>query len=356
MNWSQYNDQRLLGMSHSLYFNTDFVEPEFRSEAWRELAKPLYEVKPGEDEPSGLLEGSVRRRAIGSLFVGITHFNSQLYHRSRATIMRGGLEDYLIQVIVSGTTTADCDGKSLYAGPGDVCIIDLSRPLNLKTNSGSTIMAILPREKVTRAIGPLVLHGIVLKAENPLTRLLMQYITGLSNLTGALSVQEAVYLEDAAISLLLSCIYGQYSSPGFLSNTNVEVSYILRQRVLDFIDENLTLSSLSPGLLLRQFNVSRAHLYRMFMHDGGVAKIIREKRLRAAYLQLIHPANSRVTIAEIAYQFCFSDNSQFLKAFRAYFDATPSDIRREMIGKELAIMKIEDLNCHLSEYLKNQGM
>ena len=342
-------------MNEKIYFSTDLVAPEFRTDAWRAIAKPLYEVSEFVGDQKIPLEGSIRSNIIGGMYLGAIRFNKQIYHRSRSTIIQSGLDDYLFQICLSGSVVADCDGIDLSAGVGDVCIIDLNRPLKTDAFSGATILAILSRAKVDRAVGSLMLHGTVLKAACPMTRLFADYMIGLSAMGQELNTQEAINLENAAISLLAACLTGK-GLPQYPDNTmKTEISYVLRRRVLEFIEQNLTLPELGPVFLTRRFKVSRAHLYRMFMSDGGVAKIIREKRLDAAYLQLIHPSNVNKTVTEIAHQYCFSSNSHFLRAFRSYFDATPSDVKNRTPDLCASVNRIPDTHLRLFEHLKKRS-
>src|SRR5690606_19490731 len=71
------------------------------------------------------------------------------------------------------------------------------------------------------------------------------------------------------------------------------VSLPMRQRILDYIDSRLNDPFLGPEVIMRHFRVSRSHLYRAFEPDGGVAKIIREKRLDQAYQLLTNPTEKR---------------------------------------------------------------
>nr|WP_225737270.1 helix-turn-helix domain-containing protein [Dyella acidiphila] len=101
----------------------------------------------------------------------------------------------------------------------------------------------------------------------------------------------------------------------------------LRQTIVDFIARNLYLSELSPEFLCRRFNVSRAHLYRAFAADGGVAKVLRDMRLDAAYGELTDAGRATRSITEIAYSLGFSSASQLLRSFRTRFGITPKEAR-----------------------------
>ncbi|MRX37232.1 AraC family transcriptional regulator [Aminobacter sp. MDW-2] len=102
--------------------------------------------------------------------------------------------------------------------------------------------------------------------------------------------------------------------------------------VLQFIDANLHRPDLDLALLMQQFRVSRAHLCRMFAGDGGVRAVIRDRRLNAAYRQLLSHQGKTGSITSIAHRLGFSSSNQFLRAFREQFGVTPSEVRHEGIA------------------------
>lgn len=123
---------------------------------------------------------------------------------------------------------------------------------------------------------------------------------------------------------------------------------ILRRRVLDFITANLAEPKLGPAFLMRRFQISRAHLYRMFQMDGGVASVIRDKRLDAAYRQLLQRSSQTLSITEIAYDLGFSSSGHFLRAFQARFGVTPSEARQQGPAFILSGRQTSDLQAHFA--------
>lgn len=308
-------------MRNGVFLSTDQVAPELRTEVWREITRSVFDTTQTPDGDAPGLEGSVASLPLGSLLVGPSSFNDQLYRRDRRLILETSLDNYMVQLMVSGGIEGDCDGRSIAAAPGDVCVFDLARPLTARARSGSTIAVMLPRALVDRASGGQALHGTVLKAGLPATRLVAEFMVSLSDVAHELDVTEAAAIEEAAVAFLSSSLARQAASPDPM------LSQVMRRRVIEFIDANLGDPKLDPALLMQRFRVSRAHLYRMFAADGGVAGVIRDRRLDGAYRMLMRPGAHSIT--ELAYGFGFSGSGQFLKAFKARFAMTPSDVRRE---------------------------
>ncbi len=180
------------------------------------------------------------------------------------------------------------------------------------TVKGEPLPLVLPRAPLDRALGGRPLDGLLLKAGLPVTRLISDLILSLDRLP-SMGIAVALAIEEAVTTLLVSVIAGHTIDE--LPEDPV-LSRVFRQRVLQFIDANLHRPDLDLALLMQQFRVSRAHLYRMFAGDGGVRAVIRDRRLNAAYRQLLSHQGKTGSITSIAHKLGFSSSNQFLRAFR----------------------------------------
>ncbi len=303
-------------MGSSVRITTKAVDADQRTEFWREVTRPVFETIA--EDRAIPLEGSLAPRPVGGLLIGPTSFNAQRSVRSRRLIAAGGLDQYMVQLFIDGSAAGDCDGTDYRAGPGDICIRDLSLPFDSTTTPGSTVTVVVPRERVDRRLGGLVLHGCVLPAGDPLTRLLADFIISLAQIADGLDDADALAVEDSAVELIVAVALRRHASAA-----SPAAGQVLRPRILDFIDQHLFEHGLGPRLLVERFHVSRAHLYRMFETDGGVASVIRNRRLDAAMRELTGPR--RRSLTAISHDLGFSSSSQFSRAFRARFDCTPSE-------------------------------
>jgi len=307
----------------AVLLSTDLVEPELRADYWRDVTRPLFDTTPDSNSPL-LLEGSFATRLIGPMMVGRARFNAQNYVRDRSIVSQSGLEDfYLVQLFTSGMAVADCEGVAMTVCPGDVYAFDMDRTFQASVSAGSTLSVLLHRERLDRLSGR-SLHGTQFKAGQPLTRLLADFIVGLNDVAPDIRETEAPTLEDAAVALFASALN---QNPADTALQDPALAPVLRRRLLDVIDAKLTDPELGPAMLLRQFRVSRGHLYRMFEADGGVARVIRERRLDAAYRMLMRPSSPPMT--QLAHDLGFSGAGQFQRAFRTRFGMSPSEARQE---------------------------
>jgi AraC-like DNA-binding protein len=256
--------------------------------------------------------------------IGSTTFNRQCYYRDPRLSAHSGLDHYLLQVFTAGRLRGDFSGTNVRADTGDICITDLSQTLKSDVQSGSTLSVTLPRQLLDAAMASRNLHGTVLHRRMPMTGLLVGYLQGLCSLQTPLPHAQAAAVEEATVSLLSAAL--KSVQPAVVADVVVS-STNLRERVLEFIAHNVYLPELSPDFLCHRFHVSRAHLYRAFAHDGGVAKMLRDVRLDAAYRELTQTVSATHSITEIAYGLGFSSSNQLLRSFRARFGVTPSEAR-----------------------------
>ncbi|ALS65480.1 helix-turn-helix domain-containing protein [Pandoraea apista] len=306
--------------------STDAIEPSLRDEFWRDLTRPFCETLRSARADAGPLEGTMLIRHVAGLTLGSTKFNAQRYVRDKRTIAQGGLDHYLIHVLVAGSIRGNFAGRDVVAAPGSICVIDLARTYECDVDAGVRLATTVPRAGIETLLGSRDLHGFVLKPGLPITRLLVEYLRGLHAVSADLSASEDIAVQDALVTLLTA---GLTSAPPAQAEPKSVLGRALRERLLAFIENHLGHPELGPALLAQRFRISRAHLYRAFAEDGGIVGVIRSRRLNASYRALLDPSKGTWTIAKIAADFGFPDAGKYRKAFAASFGLTPEDARAQ---------------------------
>ena len=234
------------------------IEDGLRNEFWRAVIKPMYEIKAENDDYQ--LSGSIVVRALGSIQIGITSFNSQRYTRTRKLIAEGGLDHYVLQLITGGNLNGDFNGVDVEAKQGDIVVIDLSQTVESRVSSGSRITVVIPREELERTVGWRNLHGLVMPADAPMTCLLFSYLRNLRSVSGVLDRAEAQAALDAMFMLLGAGING--AEGGVIESLPANLP--IRKRILAYIDEKLSDPLLGPHSITQNLRISRSGLYRTF--------------------------------------------------------------------------------------------
>ncbi|WP_414694910.1 helix-turn-helix domain-containing protein [Pinirhizobacter sp.] len=244
--------------------------------------------------------------------------------RDRDIAEQGDLDHYRLHLVTSGALQGNFHGPELLAGVGDICILDLAQVATGWIEAGSTMSMALQRQALEAVAGKRNLHGAVLKARWPMTRLIASYVRELCLLDTPLPDTQALAAQEAVLTLVSAALKDH--GPGDAARAS-PLGAGLHQRITEFLARNIYLLDLSPDFLCRRFNVSRAHLYRAFAEDGGVAKVLRDMRLDAVYRELTQTDRAPRSITELAYTLGFSSSNQLLRSFRARFGVTPSEAR-----------------------------
>ena len=334
-------------MQDEIYVSTEGVEPALRNDVWRAITGSLFETRLPPGNRKALLEGSVSLIPFGGLLVGTTTFNQQTYHRNQRLVVQTGLDQYLLQLFTAGSLNGHCDGHAISVLAGDICIFDLARVASTVVTPGQTISMILPRGPLDQANRGRSLHGTVLRAGEPMTRVLTDLLMGLPTVAASMTNQETLAVEDAMLRLLAA---GAARHELDALPHSLALSQVFKQQALAFIDANLYERTLSPDALVRRFQISRAYLYRMFAADGGVAKVIRDKRLDASYRAILRNTRGAQSITDIAFQLGFSNSSQFARAFRTRFAMTPTEARQESNQPSSMDWAISGLHAHFARH------
>lgn len=114
---------------------------------------------------------------------------------------------------------------------------------------------------------------------------------------------------------------------GASENENAtSIDKVFIQKILSYINENISDSNLSVESLASELNLSRSQLYRKVKTLTGqsVNEFLRKIRLQRAKQKL---ENGSATISEVCYQVGFSSRSYFTKCFKAHFGVLPTDVQ-----------------------------
>jgi len=313
-------------MNKIAFITTSALDPPEGTELWRKVTRPISDTTPL--HANDQMTGSIKATVLSSSIVAKLTSNSQLFSRNGRTISRYELDDYFIQLMLSGSRFGEFGNSRLSINVGDIYIEDLSQPYTIETH-GSTVLSIsAPRQQVEKLLGHKKLHGALLKYGSPIVKLLTDYLLGLYALSPKLEGDEALEARDAVIILLSGALAGMnIAAQQPLAVTQM----LLYDRILDYISQNLHISALSPELLMEQFGISRSNLYKIFEADGGIAKIIRDKRLDLARKRLLLPESKTLSIKTLAFECGFTSSEHFIRLFKKHYGITPASFKAEGI-------------------------
>ena len=165
-------------------------------------------------------------------------------------------------------------------------------------------------------------------------RLAASYANSLCNESNFIS-DELAYRVSTTASDLLSLLFAS-AEPSALPDDSV-VRAALRRRCKAYIDARWADPDLSPAAIAGALGISVRYLHQCFASGGMSAmEYLRLQRLRRCRTDLSDPNYDRVAISEIALRNGFRNTCHFNEVFKAEFDLTPRDIRRDRMRQPSA--------------------
>lgn len=249
-----------------------------------------------------------------------------------------GMDHFQVTIFLGGGAEFIAGSRTTPQRAGDVCLIDMSRPNQVRQIPGADGTAHVMTFMVPRMLlvpllaAPEALPAIsIVPRESAEGRLIGERVLALRRDAASLTQAEG----QAAIHGLLQQVALAVGRHVQGETSAVVVSpRALRAQIRRHIEENLGAAALGVEGLCQRFNMSRASLYRLFAPHSP-ASYIQERRLHRAFAMLNSPAFRSWRILDVALECHFSSNATFDRAFRRQFGLTPGEARA-LAGRPLS--------------------
>ena len=249
------------------------------------------------------------------------------YHRTLQHVARG-IDHFQVVMYLAGGAEFVVQDRTLVQRAGDVSLIDMSQPnltREIQPDDGyvQVISIMMPRLLLSPLL-TIPANNVAIKIVSRDTaqgRMLADFILALRRSAAELTHSES---QAAIQSLALLVAAGAEQSDEPATPLSQET---LRTRVRLHVETNLGVASLGLESLCRQFNLSRAGLYRLFAPQSPMS-YIQQRRLQRAFAMLLSPAFRAWRIIDIALEYHFSSDATFIRAFRREFGLSPGEARK----------------------------
>ncbi|MCJ2085261.1 helix-turn-helix domain-containing protein [Methylobacterium sp. E-005] len=294
--------------------------------AWRDAVAPFWSFAIRKEDLAEF-RGRSHVRHLGNAILCRASASGLQFTRDRALVARMGVDHVLAHVRLSGRSRVAVGGGEQACEPGDICLLDLSRPLSARSTDYQALTVVLPRGLFGPHQGALdALHGQVIRGATPFGRMLNDHLRALGAHAPGFSEREATAAAQATAMLLGAAVSGLPAEERVgRASDGAPLLLILRR----FIEAELAAPGLNAETLGRQFGLSRSALYRLFAPLGGVSGYIRQRRLARAYQDLAACDGRGARVSEVAYRWGFESPAHFAQAFRAAFGHAPRDVRAQ---------------------------
>jgi AraC-like DNA-binding protein len=307
-------------------------------ELFRSGLSPLYELDAASPQARASFGVNMTSHQFADIAITASRTSAAMFERTKQTIARSSVDNIGLVVYANGGADLDVEGRSADVHPGDVCILDMTRPSALRTAECEDVSLVLPRALIEPHLAdPGRLHGLLLKRPHPLNAMLVSHLRTLFAQASGLSVTDAHAATQGAIALIAAFAGASADGRETIRNAAVAVSAQAARRT---IEASLHDPDLGPDFICQRLGMSRTKLYSLFESEGGVGQYILKRRMTRAYRDIVNPACAHERIGTIAARCGFSNASVFSRAFRQAHGASPRELRDALAGGTPADMAL----------------
>lgn len=241
-------------------------------------------------------------------------------------LMSDGNDDVFLTFNLSGTYQIVQCKYEVVLDAGDAHIAGCGLPSVYRRPSGTALGLRMPRAALASRVDNLDDRlGAKLARANPALRLLQNYV---HILDGTPATPGLMPLAVSHIHDLVALSLGS-SAASDIETQRASVNAARLHAIKRYVLANLRDPGLGIGQIAAWQRLTPRHVQRLFERDGTTFSAF----LAAARLQHVHaaftdPARVHHSISRIVYESGFSDISNFNRAYRRRYGATPSDVRK----------------------------
>jgi AraC-like DNA-binding protein len=302
--------------ANGLQFDSASVAPRERFDAYHALYAGGADVAQSGDGFRARMSGWRLDRSL----VYDRHLGGVSHARDAARVRRDAIDHVTLTLVVDGVFHADSGDGFHRIAPGEILLLDMTRPMRNQVPGAHVVTMSMARERVAEWVrDPRAAHGRVLV--RPRAALLADHMRSLVRHGGALSPAALVSVSRVGADLL-----GAALAEGAHERA-VRPAALRVDRVRAFTEEHLFAAGFGVETVLARFALSRATLYRDFQQWGGLAAYIRRRRIEALGDRLADAGEAR-SLADLAEQIGFSTEARQSEAFLAHYGMRPGAYRR----------------------------
>lgn len=312
------------GVPHSR-FQYDAVAPKDRFAVWSESIAPLFTPEVAPDKAPEDVSVATEVYALGDALLGRSETRGVGGYRCPGDgITRDRSDAVLVQLYTSGGFHGHNGSTSLRVRAGDVVVLDTTRAMATQVSDSAILSFILPRDALVKQVRGSAAEPRVIAGTSPAGRVLAHTFRSTWELLPEATQSEGEALRGLLLGAIGGVVEGQARTAESVNEAPLDRATFEAMRA--YIERHLASEELTPEHLCKQFDCSRARLYRLFAPVDGVASFIRRARLERVYGELMRSDES-VSILAISLRWGFGNFSHFCRIFRQTYGYTPGEAR-----------------------------
>ncbi|MGH1571804.1 helix-turn-helix domain-containing protein [Methylobacterium sp. P31] len=285
----------------------------------------LYSVGADVERVDEPFHARVRIRRFQRMILYERELGGLLHSRGLRRVRHDGFDHIALHLLLAGDLTGGLPGAGHRLRPGEIMLVDTSRPHWTRVGRARLLTVQLARDVVGAAVGDLhAVHGAVLP--EAAAGLLADFLSSLVRRADDLPVA-AVERAATIAAELLGITLNVATAVPLARVLSFEAAQPLRRaRAEAYVDAHLSDPNLDAAAVAAGIGTSRSSLYQAFADEGGVARYIQRRRLEHLRTALRRPSDQR-SVSALAFACGFTDESHCNRAFRSAFGAPPGRYR-----------------------------
>jgi AraC family transcriptional activator of tynA and feaB len=317
------------GAGSLVSFSTDSVPPAQRPGYWHDGVLRRLDTAPELDAATPFHARLTRLAGAGAEL--LEHRGSALAaRRDAARCQADACDDISIDfMVMSSRASVTHGGARRVLRAGDMIVMDLSQPAELKRTKHRVISLFIPRTRMLTAISePARLAGRLMQPSG-VAALLRSHMQ--MTMDHAAQLQPAQRAMAVAVAVEMALTMFGHEAPDLGDIAARDTGFYQAAKI--FIDRDCTNPALTPLHVAQHLGCSRTGLYRVFARHGeSVSESIWSARIAHARRMLKSKFYRHLLVAEIGFRSGFLDHSTFDRMFRRVYGITPGEMRRISLG------------------------
>jgi AraC-like DNA-binding protein len=295
---------------------------------WRDVVWQAFTPVSLTAQDTGTFASTVAVGRAGPIRVARIRSRPQSVSRTASLVASSPGDVYFVNLPLSRGTSGAQGGRTADLAPGDFVTLDGAQPFELRFSEPfEQVSVMLPHDVLAPALrGRDVATGLRVRGTSGVGAVASRTMLTLAQRCDAIGEAEGRELAGCLAELIALASGGARMSPRLLDRR------LVFQALLDAAQRDLDDPCLTPGAVAEQVGVSVRHLQQLFAENGTTfGRWLLRRRLELCRQDLLDPALSGWTVAELAARRGLCDPSYFSRVFKAEYGVTPRELRRGVL-------------------------
>jgi AraC-like DNA-binding protein len=305
---------------------TSETPPASRSTHWHQAIAETYFPLDLIFQESDNFNGNLTSWFFGDVSLSRLTASPTLYRRLPRHLVAERDEQFLVTVPARSEVNFSQCGKSVRCNPGGFILERSDEPYEFSHASDADLWVVKVDAKklAGRIRAPDRFCSLQFDASSGAGGLFTDMLHLLPQRFDAMTAEARSTVGQQLVELLVLSLQADERT---LTSANSSVREAHLTRIESFVRQSLGDRELDPETIAGACGISTRYLHELFRDTNQtLGQWIRDQRLAACHQDLADPGN-RQSIAEIAYQWGFSDQAQFSRNFRNHFGLSPTEFR-----------------------------